>query len=69
MKSAKGVMEEVCGCVYALLNGTTQTDWSLTAAMFAKNSFNSDLFNFQLDLLKDKTVDYCDKVIQKYTAD
>ncbi|CAL6054637.1 Dynein_heavy chain [Hexamita inflata] len=69
MKTAKGVMEEVSAGIYALLKASTQTDWSLTLQMFSSSSFTSELFNFNLDLLKDKTVEFVAQVIKKYTAE
>lgn len=62
-------MEEVSAGIYALLKASTQTDWSLTLQMFSSSSFTSELFNFNLDLLKDKTVEFVAQVIKKYTAE
>jgi len=69
MKVAKGVVEEVCGGVYVLINGVTTVDWSLTVGMFAKQSFMTDLLRFELEKLKDKTVEFVRTIVTKYTIE
>lgn len=44
MKAAKGVLEEVCGGVYALMKGSTNVSWDLTMGLFANAQFTTDLF-------------------------
>lgn len=63
MKTAKGVLEEVCGGVYVLMKATTNVSWDLTMGLFANAQFTTDLFQFDLSLLKDKTVEFVANVI------
>lgn len=50
MKKAeeKTPLYDICGGVYALMYGTTNISWDLTLGMFAKSTFTTELFNFDL---------------------
>lgn len=62
-------MEEVCGGVYVLINETTNVSWDVTLAMFARSDFTTQLFQFELTKLNNKTVEHVTKVVNNYTID
>lgn len=69
MKVPSAVMDELCGCVYGLMKGTTNIDWANTKALMCKSTFLSDIVNFNYDVLNDKTVNHTVKVLKKYTKE
>lgn len=69
MKVPSAVMEEMCGCVYGLMKGTTSIDWASTKQMMCKSTFLQDIVNFNYDVLNDKTIKHTVAVLKKYTKE
>lgn len=62
-------MDDLCGCVYGLMKGSTNINWGDTKALMCKSSFLSDIVNFNFEILNDKTVNHTVKILKKYTKE
>lgn len=69
MKKPSETMEKICSCIYVLMYEQTKVEWSDVTSMFAKSSFMHDLVYFELEKLKDRTIDFVAKVLSKISKE